>query len=1398
MAMDLNKFPMNKTQRYKGILPISAKGNNTKGAGVLLFLMGRDIYDEIFIINDKTNMIDKSNSYRRYYTPLRIKGVLGTKPINYYDPTLRKDEYNIIKKKCSKITETPLQALDNITVPRNCYFGMHNYIKLFNQVTSKMNISRRISIFWSFMDLIWHSKQTSGYSEKYVMCNLDNLSGWSGKPNVDINNFSYMVYHSLYRYPQFIPDSLRDVTFVFYTSGAFLKVNIVDLKNLQGSSGKDTYKREIIRLLKTSKQRSQINGEIKEDTQAIYDEVKAHLSQRYKFIGDAEESVDNEELETIASSEDASTDEEFISKRIDEITEDIVDDIKDDIDDVDGKIEAVDSLIEDRIDDDKELIEAMYSVAQKQKMPSRPASSARDKMLLEKQKDIVVKGMTLGDINKIKASEVTIPENDVSNQVQSSNDNVKHIKYANFDKTYIEKVMKKDLANAFECLNEKSIPMYIRSIDVEDTSTPTDLKETWTVALEDANRQRHTLKVDIPKFIDNRFMYIGGNKVIILKQNFLYPVVKTGPATVQIVTNYNKMFITRYDKKNTTAIERFNIFLKNRPEIVGKNVVVGNVSPTNVNHVTTVELDQLSRLFSSCKFNSLKLNFSINAAIKIAKIEHPDPKKPCIGINNNKPVLVNVETGFIDGTQQTIMEYIEANMSEEDRTKYQSIKVPKSVSYSLCKIMAQYIPMISLLGYWEGLTTVLNKANISITTTDKRPSLSSKQGAIQFKDCWMIYDDVLDKGLLVNGLKKLDTEKYSIADFDGPEPYVEYFAKRYGKQAIINTLINAYDFMIDPITLEVLEDIGLPKDLVQLCIYANSLLSDNSYKQETDQSLYRIRSNEIIAGILYKQISNVYINYRNSNGKKKLSLPKDAVIKQLLSIPTVKDYSTLNPGIDITDSRAISPKGFVGSNLDRSYSLKRRGYDESMKGIIVPVTSNDGNVGVNRFLAYEPNILNVRGYCKITENENELKDVNMQTADDMIYPLTETRDDAPRTAMTIKQTNHMVPTKRMSPLLISNGAEETVRFNLSSDFAVNAEEDGVVKDYDEKNHMIVVEYKSGKKKVIDLGANMSKNGGGGFYMKQQKTTNLRTGDKFKKNQCLAWHKDYFNNDPLFGPRLNAGTLVKIAITTADCTYEDSAMVTNKIAEEMTTAVTFKKSIVIGKNSNLEYMVNIGDHVDIGDVLCQYDTSYEDSELNKLLKNVSDDLQEEVLANTKNTIKAKHVGEVVDIKIYSPVELDDMSPSLQKYCSKYYSKIKSKYNKIKSFANSDEEKKSSYCCDYMMNETTGKVEPNKFGVIRGEKVNNDNILIEVYVEHSDIVGTGDKLTVYGALKATVGTVVPAGLEPYSEYRPEEELSYILASNSVLKRMVSSVPLTILGNKVLVELKRKLKEIYDSNI
>ena len=68
--------------------------------------------------------------------------------------------------------------------------------------------------------------------------------------------------------------------------------------------------------------------------------------------------------------------------------------------------------------------------------------------------------------------------------------------------------------------------------------------------------------------------------------------------------------------------------------------------------------------------------------------------------------------------------------------------------------------------------------------------------------------------------------------------------------------------------------------------------------------------------------------------------------------------------------------------------------------------------------------------------------------------------------------------------------------------------------------------------------------------------------------------------------------------------------------------------------------------------------------------------------------------------------------------------------------------------------------------------------------------------FTALKNTIGEIIPEGYEPYSSYRPEEEVSTLIASNSILNRMTPSILLVGLGGKCIIELKRHLKELnYD---
>ena len=56
----------------------------------------------------------------------------------------------------------------------------------------------------------------------------------------------------------------------------------------------------------------------------------------------------------------------------------------------------------------------------------------------------------------------------------------------------------------------------------------------------------------------------------------------------------------------------------------------------------------------------------------------------------------------------------------------------------------------------------------------------------------------------------------------------------------------------------------------------------------------------------------------------------------------------------------------------------------------------------------------------------------------------------------------------MHPPLISCNAEKAIKYAVGDEFVFKAKGDGVVKKIDEKNELIIIEYKDGTQAPIDL------------------------------------------------------------------------------------------------------------------------------------------------------------------------------------------------------------------------------------------------------------------------------------------------------------------------------------------
>ena len=75
------------------------------------------------------------------------------------------------------------------------------------------------------------------------------------------------------------------------------------------------------------------------------------------------------------------------------------------------------------------------------------------------------------------------------------------------------------------------------------------------------------------------------------------------------------------------------------------------------------------------------------------------------------------------------------------------------------------------------------------------------------------------------------------------------------------------------------------------------LLSDTKYNKHIDVTGNRFRSNEIVAGYVYKVLSKSYADYKTKlkkTGKATMTVKRSAVIDEILKDSTTSDMSTIN------------------------------------------------------------------------------------------------------------------------------------------------------------------------------------------------------------------------------------------------------------------------------------------------------------------------------------------------------------------------------------------------------------------------------------------------------------------------------------------------------------------------
>ena len=1022
-------------------------------------------------------------------------------------------------------------------------------------------------------------------------------------------------------------------------------------------------------------------------------------------------------------------------------------------------------------------------------------TSARERQIREKVGNVKLNNITFNTLTSVTDVPLPKPLNPI--KITTTNPGaLKGTAFTNVSEEYEEKLLDRDIVATFMNFSKLPDGFYVTNVEVTDISTVTSLMNNWKVTLKNKSSDRQSvINIRVPKVINGRF-YNNGVWFNIGKQDFPIPILKINKKTVMLTSNYNKITCTRYDTRSLVDLGMLIKVIEKLTDENGKNkyIKVGNSSNTNSRFVSTIEYDEFARKWASFinKDANLEIYFNRMQCEKSYSFVTVQPNEFCCGMLNQVPIVVNTETGLTrNGT--TLTDTILETLPPELRSAYSKQKPGKMSMYSEITIGVT-IPLGVAIAAWEGMNSLLKKSGAKYQYVDKNFS-DVKYLVIPFKDKNLAIENSINNQLIFNGFYRINTKAYNVSDFETPimnsnSIFVDIFNQLFFKQySQLTTFITYYNFFVDAITADVCDHYHIPNDIAGMLIYASNLLADNNHTSENNASLYRIRSSEIIPAIIHHRLAFAISRYNNNVGSKtrgnSIAFNPNEVINELLAVPNVEAMSALNPMVELHIRENITKKGFKGVNSDRSYTVEKRTYEDSMIGKMAISSPNNRTVGVTRQLVADPKIESVRGYTSTNGVETDFNDLQLASFSELLTPGTVTRDDSIRTAIATSQTSHIVSTEAAEPALISNGVDEIVPAYLTEEFSYVAREDGQVIDMDDD--YMIIQYKSGKKKAIHIGHKQSFNSGSGFYVDNKLQSNFNVGEKFRRGDILAYHEKFFSKDNDGVVRMNVGPIAKVAFSGLYSTYEDAGVVTHKMSKKLETKLTMMQSFKIDAMDDIESIVKVGTEVEIGDPLIVYglgDTG--DKSVDNFLKAFQNKESDNVLDSAKRILRAKNAGRVVDVRMYTTKSMDKLSPSLFKIFDEYFKanvkkrKILDKYDKTNSV----------YKLDTIYSLPT---EPLKGTTIKGQTC---DVLVEIYIEHADEASVGDKLAVFGASKQVLSEVIPDGMEPYTESRPDEEVSIFVSPSAILKRMIPSLVILASGNKVLIELKRKIADIWNS--
>lgn len=931
-----------------------------------------------------------------------------------------------------------------------------------------------------------------------------------------------------------------------------------------------------------------------------------------------------------------------------------------------------------------------------------------------------------------------------------------------FDRNYVEKVAERDTVGML--LKAQDHGIAITDFKVDEKVDALNHTKNYTVRFAPIYGQPTTWNFQMPVVNRNGEFKLNGVKYYMRKLRGDKPIRKINKSTVALTTFYGKLFVTRSEAVRSDLGE----WLCNELMVM---ILIENGPITDIHYGNTFKEDQpvprlysaISARFPAFTFKGIRFLFNYpkltkNFKPEVIKAEANRNRVPC-GIDTKTKHVVTIDkNGNLYKGDTALGDLINFFGLNEDKAPVESVGV---------EMFKKDIPMAIVFCYLLGISKTVKLLGVEPvrrmrgTRSPKIPNSFD----IHFQDeIWTFPKGAGKVSLIWASMNRWAStiKRYPMSAFDDKSVFTPIFQEKSLGSRFLKEIDLIDSLFIDPISAEILRvQMKEPDEIKALFIRSAEMLVDDLHRNERETDGILIKGYERMNGAAYRSMVDGVRAFQLQpvTSRARVDINPFKVIDEIKKDPSVSIVEDSNVIHNIKQKDALTYTG-TGGRSKLSMVRRTRAFHPSDIGVRSEASVDSGDVGVNVFMPFNPNITSLRG--TVQSVDPKVAGAAQMISAAMVASPFASYDDGKRVNFITVQQDHVVSINGSSVSPTRTGGEIALAGRCGDLFAFMSEGAGKVTEVSDTHLVIKYDDPELGEERIELGRIFGTVAG--HVVPHMVVTDYKVGQKFGPGEVLSYNSGFFARDWRDPKQAlwKTGALTWVAFLEKDRTYEDSSYIAKELADKMFSPVAHTKTIIAKFTDNVFNLVNIGEELDIDDEIC----SIEEGMIAEIAS-LNDTAVDDIRALEKNIVRSKFVGKVEGIEVIYFGDKEDMTPSL--------AKIANKYDALRA-------KKSKELGPNVAK--TGQI--SNMTRVDGQPIEIDMIAIRVTITHDASMADGDKLVLCNQLKSVNSGVMPQTLYTQKAVLPGQKpvpIGIQFSYKGVQNRIVLSTQLIGMSNALL---------------